>query len=175
MGMVMGVTAVILGIAAGLVGLLVWTALIFPLPAARSRAALEARPGRCFVAGIALALILGVPVISLLHAPHGFAKLAGWGLALPLVAAMVTGLTAMAQLLGDRLRALSPGLTPLAALVRGAVTLELAAFIPFVGWFLFAPLVGLVVTGAGALGCIGFRKGTGLIGVLCVFVVQLLR
>ena len=113
MGMVMGVTAVILGIAAGMVGLLVWTALIFPLPAARSRAALETRPGRCFVAGIALALILGVPVISL--------------------------------------------------------------FIPFVGWFLFAPLVGLVVTGAGALGCIGFRKGTGLIGVLCVFVVQLLR
>jgi hypothetical protein len=154
MGVVMGVTAVILGIAAGLVGLILWTALIFSQTTARAREALEARPGRCFGIGIALTLLLGVPALGLIHAPHGLVKLAGWALALPLVAGLVTGLAAMAELLGERLRALSPALTPLGGLVRGVVTVELAALIPFVGWLLFAPLVGLTVTGAGALGCL---------------------
>jgi len=153
--MVMGVTTVILAIAAGLVGLLVWTALIFSRPTARARAALELRPGRCFLTGVGLTLLLGVPVIVLLHSPNGLAKLAGWALTLPLAAGLVTGLAAMAQLLGERLRALSPALTPLASIVLGAVTVELAAIIPFIGWFLFGPLVGLTVTGAGALGCMG--------------------
>jgi hypothetical protein len=155
MGMVMGVTAVILAIAAGLTGLLVWTALIFSRPTASARAALEFRTGRCFLTGVALTLILGVPVIRLLHLPNGLAKLAGWALLLPLAAGLVTGLAAMAQLLGERLRVLSPSLTPLGALVRGALTVELAAILPFLGWFLFAPLVGLTVTGAGVLGCVG--------------------
>src|SRR5712692_302201 len=161
MGMVMGVTTVILAIAAGLVGLLVWTALIFSRPTARAHAALELRPGRCFLTGVGLTLLLGVPVIVLLHSPNGLAKLAGWALTLPLAAGLVTGLAAMAQLLGERLRALSPALTPLASIVLGAVTVELAAIIPFIGWFLFGPLVGLTVTGAGALGCLGGRKVIG--------------
>jgi hypothetical protein len=153
--MVMGVTTVILAIAAGLIGLQIWTAVIFSLPTARARAALEFRPGRCFLTGVGVTLILGVPVVALLRSPNGLSKLAGWALLLPLAAGLVTGLSAMAQLLGERLRALSPSLTPLGALVRGAVTVELAAIIPFVGWFLFAPLVGLTVTGAGVLGCAG--------------------
>jgi hypothetical protein len=161
MGMVMGVTTVILAIAAGLIGLQVWTALIFSRPTARARAALELRPARCFLAGVVLTLILGVPGIVLLHSPNGLAKMAGWALALPLAAGLVTGLSAMAQLLGERLRALSPSLTPLAAIVLGAVTVELAAIIPFIGWFLFAPLVGLTVAGAGALGCVGGPKVIG--------------
>jgi hypothetical protein len=158
MGVVMGVTAVILGIAAGLVGLILWTALVFPQPTERARRSLEARPGRCFVAGIAATLLLGVPALVMIHAPHGLVKLAGWALALPLVAGLATGLSGMAQLLGERLRELSPAMTPLAALVRGAVTIELSAIIPFVGWFLFAPVVGLTVTGAGTMGCMG-RSG----------------
>jgi hypothetical protein len=158
MGVVMGVTAVILGIAAGLVGLMLWTALVFPRPTEQARRSLEARPGRCFLAGATLALLLGVPAFGMIHAPHGLVKLAGWALALPLLAGLTTGLTGMAQLLGERLRELSPGMTPLAALVRGAVTIELAMIIPFVGWLLFTPIVGLTVTGAGAIGCLRRRR-----------------
>jgi hypothetical protein len=159
MGMVMGVTTAILAIAAGLIGLLIWTSLIFASPTARARAALEFRTGRCFLTGVGLTLILGAPVLRLLPSPNGLVKIVGWALLLPLAAALVTGLSAMAQLLGDRLRALSPALTPLGALVRGALIVELAAIIPFLGWFLFAPLVGLTVTGAGVLGCVG-RTGS---------------
>src|SRR5260370_28104420 len=132
MGIVMGVTSLILGMAAGLTGLLVWTALIFPAPTARARAALEARPGRCFLTGIVLTLLLGIPMIGLLHAPNGLAKLGGWALALPLLAILVAGIAAMAQLLGDRLRSLSPAMTPLGALVPGVGVNGLAAILPFV-------------------------------------------
>src|SRR5947209_198795 len=153
MGIVMGVTTVILAIAAGIVGLLVWTALLFPQPTSRARTALVAHPVRCGLTGLGVTLMLGIPAFALLHAPHGGAKLAGWALALPLAAILVVGFAAMAQLLGERMQGLSPAITPLGALVRGAVTIELSALLPFVGWFLFAPLVGVTLIGAGAHGC----------------------
>jgi hypothetical protein len=160
MGVVMGITAAVLAIAAGLVGLMVWTALIFPRPTARAGAAVQERPWRCFGLGIVLATLLGVPVIALLRSPNGLAKLAGWGLAVPLVVLLVVGLTAMAQVLGERMQPLSPSVTPLGALVRGAVTLELAVLPPFLGWFLFAPLLAVTVLGAGAMGCVRVRQGS---------------
>src|SRR5258708_24382838 len=101
-----------------MVGLRGWPALLFPVPATRARGALVARPGRCLLTGIGLTLLLGVPIFVLLHLPHGLAKLAGWTLALPLVAILVVGFTAMAQLLGERMQGLSPAITPLGALVR---------------------------------------------------------
>jgi len=67
---------------------------------------------------------------------------------------VAVGMTAMAQLLSERLRALSPEMTPLAGLVRGAVILELALALPFFGWFLVAPVAGLTLLGAGALGVV---------------------
>jgi len=160
MGLVMGVTAVIVGIVAALAGLVVWTALIFPRPAGRARMALEGRPGRCFVTGLLVAVLIGEPVVALLHAPNGLLKIAGWAAAFPLLGMLILGLAAMAQLLGDRLQSLSPTVTPLGALVRGVVTLELAALLPVFGWFLFAPLVGITLAGAGALGIAALRLET---------------
>jgi hypothetical protein len=155
MGMVMGVTGVILGIGAALVGLMLWMTLLFPRPTARARRKLEERPGRCFLAGLGMAVLLGVPVIALLRSPNGLAKLGGWTLAFPLTTLLAVGLAAMAQLLGERMQALSPSVTPLGALVRGALTLELVALLPFFGWFLFTPLVSLTLLGAGVIGCLG--------------------
>jgi hypothetical protein len=155
MGLVMGVTAVILGLAAALTGLMVGTALIFPRPVARARMMLEGKPGRCFLTGVVLAVLLGLPARALLNEAHGLAKVAGWFLAFPhLTVLTAVGMTAMAQLLNERLRALSPEMTPLAGLVRGAVILELALALPFFGWFLIAPVAGLTLLGAGALGVV---------------------
>src|SRR3954463_5624379 len=103
MGMVMGVTAVVLGLAAALVGMMLGTALLFPHPARRARTRLETRPGRCMVVGLLLALLLGLPVIIILRSPHGHVKMIGWLLSFPLVALLALGMTAMAQLLGSRL------------------------------------------------------------------------
>jgi hypothetical protein len=158
MGLVMGITAVIVGIVAALAGLVLWTALIFPRPAARARAALERRPGRCFVTGVLATLLIGLPTVALMHSPNGLAKLAGWVAASPLLGMLILGLTGMAYLLGERLQSLSPAMTPLGALVRGAVTLELACLLPVFGWFLFAPLVALTLVGAGVLGIAALRR-----------------
>ncbi len=160
MGLVMGVTAAILAIAAGLVGLMVWTALLFPGPTTRAGSTLEARPVRCFGIGVVITLLLGAPALALLNAPNGLAKLAGWALLFPLVVLLAVGLSAMARLLGERLRLLSPALTPLGGLVRGAITLELPMILPFVGWFVLAPLIAITVIGAGTTGCFR-RKSTG--------------
>jgi hypothetical protein len=158
MGLVMGFTAVIVGIVAALAGLVLWTALIFPGPAERARLALEGRPGRCFVTGLLVALLIGGPFVVLLQSPNGLAKIGGWLAAVPLLGALVLGLSAMARLLGDRLRSLSPAVTELGGLVRGALILELAMLLPVFGWFLFAPLVGLTLVGAGLLGAMPERR-----------------
>jgi hypothetical protein len=150
MGVVMGITAGLLGFAAALAGLMLWTALVFPRPTERARATLEEWPGRCFGTGLLLALLLGGPAVALRSSPNGLAKLAGLALALALGVWLAFGMAGMAVLLGERLRPLSPAMTPLGGLVRGAVTLELAALLPFFGWFLVTPLAGLVLIGAGA-------------------------
>jgi hypothetical protein len=154
----MGTTAVILGIAATLAGAMVWTALLFPQPVAHARAVLERRPGRCFLTGIVLVVLLGVPVIVLMQPQRGLAKLAGWSLTFPLAVVLGVGLTAMADLLGERMRAMSPGTSALGGLVRGAVTLELVLALPGFGWFVFAPILGLTLLGAGALGSVPARR-----------------
>jgi hypothetical protein len=161
MGVVMGVTAVIVGMAAALLGLILWTALLFPRSTASARSALESRPGRCFGRGLVLTLLIGVPAIAMLRVPHGVAKLGGWALAFPLLTMLLLGLSAMSHLLGERLRALSPEITPLGGLVRGGITLELAAIMPFLGWFLFTPIVGITLIGAGAAGCLSARNSAG--------------
>jgi hypothetical protein len=158
MGLVMGFTAVIVGIVAALAGLVVWTALIFPRPAGRACVALEGRPGRCFVTGLFVSVLIGGPVVALMNSPNGLAKVAGWVAAFPLLGVLILGLTAMAQLLGDRLRSLSPAVTELGGLVRGVVILELAMLLPVFGWFLFAPLVGITLVGAGVLGAMPERR-----------------
>jgi hypothetical protein len=158
MGLVMGITGVIVGIVTALAGLVLWTALIFPRPAAGARTVLEGHPGRCFAMGTLAALLIGPPVVALMHSPNGLAKLAGWVVAFPLLGVLVVGLAGIAQLLGERLQSLSPAMTPLGALVRGVVTLELACLLPVFGWFLFAPLVGLTLMGAGVLGMAALRR-----------------
>jgi hypothetical protein len=156
----MGFTAAILGIFAGLAGLMVWTALLFATPVAKARELLETRPWRCLGTGVLLALLLVTPSIVLLQAKHGGAKVGGWALLLATASMLAVGLTGMASLLGERLRAMSPGITPLGSLVRGAITIEFAMLVPFFGWFLFTPLVAVTVLGAGALGVASLRRAS---------------
>jgi hypothetical protein len=91
MGVVMGITAAVLGIAVGLLSLVVWAALLFPRPTERAGMALERRPGRCFLTGLLLAVAIGGPAVILLNAAHGLAKLGGWSLLTALAAVLVIG------------------------------------------------------------------------------------
>jgi hypothetical protein len=154
----MGFAATLLGVLAALTGLTLWTAVIFPGPTDAARGSVETRPGRCFGLGVLAALVIGLPAAVLVQGAHGGAKLAGWVLFLLLGALLAVGLAAMARLLGERFQSLSPGMTPLGGLVRGALTLELSLLLPVFGWFLFAPLMVLTLVGSGILGCRAARR-----------------
>jgi len=62
----------------------------------------------------------------------------------------------MARLLGERIRPLAKPNSDMMNLLRGAIVYELACLVPFVGWFIFAPLVGITVLGAAVFALIGW-------------------
>jgi Na+/melibiose symporter-like transporter len=122
--------------------------LLFPASVDRAQERLELTPWRCFWLGGVATAILVVPVVVLLALPFGPAKLAGWVLMLTTLAVASLGAAGLAARMGQRLQHLSPSQTPLGAFVRGAVTLELAAAFPVVGWFFVIPLTLVTALGA---------------------------
>jgi hypothetical protein len=104
------------------------TAALFPGPTAFVAAVLERNPGGAGIAGILVWLLLG-PVIVLL-----VVSIIGIPVALLLIAALLVaiqlGISAVAVLLGNRVR---PGRIAIEALA-GAVLLAIAFAIPHLGW-----------------------------------------
>lgn len=64
---------------------------------------------------------------------------------LGIVITSLIGLAAFSMLLGERI---SGGVTPFISYLRGGTLMVLAGLAPYVGWFLFTPLV--LWTGMGA-------------------------
>jgi MFS family permease len=119
--------------------------LLIPAPIEKTRTHLENSPGRSLVLGVVnftffgllaalfislaeqtvevldviLALLTGIIVV-------GFASFA------------ILGLTAFANLLGERMGGKK---TPFRSNLQGGALLVLAALTPYIGWFLFLPLV----------------------------------
>ena len=129
-------------------GLLTAWWLLLPGPVERARARLEHTPWQCFwLGGVATAMLV-VPVVVLLALPLGPAKLAGWSLIFVALAVASLGAAGLAARMGERLQSVSPSQSALAAFVRGALVLELAAGFPIAGWFFVIPLT--IVTALGA-------------------------
>jgi hypothetical protein len=154
MGEVMGVVFFILGLMVAWPCLVVWVALAFPQPVDRARLRLERSPTGCFFLGAGLALVIGGTAVRMITQPTmpGPAKLLGWIILFPLLLAATIGSAGLVQIIGDRIRAASGPMSPLGALIRGAVITELAALFPVAGWFFFWPLTYLVGLGSGTLG-----------------------
>ena len=62
----------------------------------------------------------------------------------------------MSRLLARRVTLLVSPSSQALNLLRGAVLYELACLFPIVGWFLFAPIVGITVIGAATFGLLGW-------------------
>ena len=129
-------------------GLLTAWRLLFPATVARATLRLELTPWRCFWLGGVLVALLVVPVVVLLALPFGPAKLAGYVLIFGGLALASLGAAGLAGKMAGQMQAASPGLSALAAFVRAAVALELAAAFPVIGWFVAIPL--MIVTALGA-------------------------
>ena len=78
---------------------------------------------------------------------------------LALLVLTVIGPAAVGRLIGEQLAALRDTPTsPLMRMVAGMATLELALFVPVVGWFVLLPLTALAGLGAVVSGMLSRQK-----------------
>ena len=135
------------------ISLLAAITLLLPEDVQKTQRQIETGLGRSFLLGLVNTLFLGV--ISLLFLwltdKIGGGLLAGITIliaglaALALATLLLLGLCALASLLGTRI---SQAGTPFTTSMRGSLLLILAGLAPFIGWFVFTPLVLLVGAGA---------------------------
>lgn len=147
-GNVWGIALLVAGFLASLIGLELLLAALMPARSAATVRALRERPLAAGLAGFpALGLLIGTAI--------ALGRLGGPGkllAALVLVAAsiaIVTGLAAVARLVGERMPSPADEGRPWRATLRGAITCGLAFAAPFVGWFIMLP--GSAAMGTGAL------------------------
>ncbi|WP_420640759.1 hypothetical protein [Candidatus Leptofilum sp.] len=145
----------LLGILICLPALLLALNLLMPKITQRIETRLEKTPGKSFVLGVPVtaAFLLWIAIT---------ANIPGLGQGSAFLAAFVgmglgtLGAAGMSRLLAKRVQVLVSSSSEALSLLRGAVMYELACLFPIVGWFLFAPVVGITVIGAAVFGLLGW-------------------
>ncbi len=137
----------VLTVAVALPALLLTLAQLAPGAVARAEDRIDGGVWRCFGAGLVAAAPLTLAFLLLLNSPAAPLQLIGWALLLAALTCAALGAAGLARLVGRRLSADSSG-GATRRLLRGAVALELAALVPFVGWLIIAPLLLLLSLGA---------------------------
>ncbi len=135
----------VIGLGVGIAALLLLCAVAFPRLVARAQRNAEQMPWRALLVGLINLAFFGLIATALLSGDEG-ARLLGLLVATLLLSFVALGLAAVARLLGARLRPGEPGSAR--SLLAGALTLELAALVPLVGWFAVPALAGLLGYGA---------------------------
>lgn len=149
MGDVFAVFGTLLALGIIFPGMLTAWRLLFPNVIARAQTRIQKSPWSCFGLGIGLAIPLAIAIAILSAIPLGVAQFFAFVIAFAALAVAGLGAAGIASAMGERIQAQSgEGLSDLAAFVRGAVALELAAAFPVIGWILFIPLTVLVSFGA---------------------------
>jgi hypothetical protein len=145
-----------------LLALFIALTLLFPAPIRRTRRNLETGLGRSLLLGLvnfAFFAVLALVFASIAEDTSGLvAGIFIFLTAIILFALMVLallGLVAFTNLLGERL---GGGGTPFTKNVRGGALLFLAGLAPYVGWFIFTPLIVLTGFGAAILALVRRRR-----------------
>lgn len=144
------VTLSVIGILISVPALLVAINLLMPDVTKRAQTRLAQTPGRSFWLGapITAAFALFIAITSQVNI--GAVQAMAFIAALLFMGIGSIGGAGLSRLLGERIRPLSNPNSELTNLIRGAVMYELAALVPIVGWFLFAPLAAITLVGAAA-------------------------
>lgn len=115
--------------------------LLFPALIARAQTRVEKTPWQTFWMGLILVFAVSIPIVILLVLPFGPAQFIGWMLIVAGLAVSSIGAAGIAAHLGTRLSQHGK-FAPLGAFIRGAILLELAAFLPIIGWlFVWIPML----------------------------------
>lgn len=145
----------LLGILICLPALLLALNLLMPQITRRIETRLEQTPGKSFVMGVPVTAVFLLFIAVMANIPgvgQGSAFLAGFvsmGLG-------TLGAAGMSRLLAKRVTLINAPSSEALNLLRGALIYELACLFPIVGWFLFAPIVGITVIGAATFGLLGW-------------------
>lgn len=129
-------------------GLLLTTALLFPVHTKRAEYALETDPKKSFLKGLGVLAML-IFSLALQNIPFPLVKLAGFGFTLLLLSLVVLGGAGTAHLMGRRISEMQEKRTSFTSLAGGSVVYSLAIGFPIIGWFLFAPIALVFAMGAG--------------------------
>jgi hypothetical protein len=149
MNEILGLILLIVPVAAALAAFVVVMHMLFPARLAKTRAVLDARPGRAGVVGLinllfffavaaglfALGQNTGLQIIALL----------GVLVLLAVVVGLVFGLSAFIAKVGHTLK---PGSGPVVQALWGAATVGLACLLPYVGWFGLLPVIAVLGLGS---------------------------
>lgn len=149
--------AVVVALIATWAGLLMTVALLLPKQTNRAETALETTPKRCLVSGLLMLLLFGLTII-LTNAPLPLMKIIGQIGMLFVSATLIVGGAGLSQLMGRRIAEMSGARTTFGTLVRGSILYSLAVGVPYIGWFLFAPLSATFALGAGILAILPRRE-----------------
>ncbi len=146
----------LLGMLICLPALLLALNLLMPKLTQRIETRLEQTPGKSFVLGVPVTAVFLLFIAIAANIPgigQGSAFLAafiGMGLG-------TLGAAGMSRLLAKRVKVLVNPSSEALNLLRGAVMYELACLFPIVGWFLFAPIMGITVVGAATFALLRWR------------------
>lgn len=149
-----GLALVLLLILVGvcLMAALVALAALLPNLSRRSQAALSKRPWRAFFIGLANYIFLGAISLVLFNLNIDLLGLLGLLILTFLFGVTLLGLPGLAWLTGGRLAQLrQQEMSAFKQLVWGTITLELAALLPVLGWFLLTPILLMTAFGAAVL------------------------
>jgi hypothetical protein len=137
---------------AGLISIFSIVRLLLPTLVERTRLALESSLGRSLLLGLVNFLFAGVLVALLIWSTKIGGVVAGVSVFLAglvgliVIVLVMLGLVASTSLLGSRM---GEAKSPIAAQLRGGALLLLACLTPYLGWFIFTPLVVWTALGAG--------------------------
>jgi hypothetical protein len=148
-GDVFSVVSAIIAICVSAWAMMLAVTLLFTARAESARQELEGRPWKSFLIGLLTLSTLGVFSLGMIGAPMPAIKLAGLILSLGLLSIAAVGAGGLALMVGRRMQPLDPSLSAYRAVGRGAAILVAATLVPFVGWWVFGPIVLAASLGAG--------------------------
>ena len=145
---IVGLILLILFGGGGLISIFTIINLLLPLLIERMGATLESAPGRSLLLGLVNFVFSGIAVGLLLWASHIGGIVAGIVIFLAglvgvaFIGLLLLGLVSAASLLGNRMgNHAGAGKSVARTQPRGGALLLLACLTPFLGWFIFTPLV----------------------------------
>lgn len=146
----------LLGILICLPALLMGLNLLMPGITSRIETRLQQTPGKSFFLGIPVtaAFLLWIAITA--NVPLGIVRGTAFLAAFIGMGLGTLGAAGMSRLLAKRITPLTKPSSAAMNWLRGAVVYELSCLFPIVGWFLFAPIVGITVVGAAVFGLLGW-------------------